>query len=133
MVRQVELKTVGMLMDVIRRGAESLRQRGIIRMSVSPNGGTLLTHPEGVRVLENGVNSLFRCQPRFDGEGPAIQAERIFRQRIVHVRRREEAAIPIRPGAELAVRKAEKTRLLALDVQLQFVVVLIEYSPPVQG
>ena len=82
-------------------------------------------------VLEHGVDPLFRCQPPLDGEIPAIQPERIFRQREVHVRR-EEAAIPIRPSAEFGVRKTQIAGVLALDVQLQFVVVLIGNRPRVQ-
>ena len=132
MVGQVELKTVGVLVDDIQGGAEA-PHRVACHRGVPPNGGTLLAIPEGVRVFEDGVDPFFRRQARFEGKVPAVQPVGVSGEGKIHAGGREEAAIGIGPGAKFPVRKAQVAEFFALEAQFQFVIVLFGHRPRVHG
>ena len=83
-------------------------------------------------VLEDGVEALLRCQAAFECEIAAVKTKGVLGERIIDVGRREESAIAVRPGAELGEGSAEKTGVLAFDVELEFVIVLIGNGAAIQ-
>ncbi len=129
---RVQLKNIAVLVNVIKGGTKTPGHADH-GMSESPGRGTLIPFPVLVSVFECNLRHFLQCQPGFKRDFSAVKRQRIVRKWIPIPRRRIKAPITVVPGAKLIVRESHVSELFPRNLQLQFVVVIVEKRASVRG